>query len=64
MKRVAAGAHFPTPWNFEPAERPDDRADYCLDCSFLPQCKYHVLVFRLNEMYAQMMMMIKPRPYC
>ena len=30
MKRVAAGAHFPTPWLFEPAERPDDRADYCL----------------------------------
>ena len=36
MKRVAAGAHLPTPWLFEPAERPDDRADYCLDCSFLP----------------------------
>ena len=36
MKRVAAGAHLPTPWLFEPAKRPDDRADYCLDCSFLP----------------------------
>ena len=34
MKRVAAGAHLPTPWLFEPAKRPDDRADYCLDCSF------------------------------
>ena len=30
MKRVAAGAHLPTPWVFEPAKRPDDRADYCL----------------------------------
>ena len=29
MKRVAAGAHLPTPWLFEPAKRPDDRADYC-----------------------------------
>ena len=35
MKRVAAGAHLPISWLFEPAERPDDRADYCLDCSFL-----------------------------
>ena len=33
MKRVAAGAHLPTPWLFEAAKRPDDRADYCLDCS-------------------------------
>ena len=31
MKRVAAGAHLPTPWLFEPTKRPDDRADYCLD---------------------------------
>ena len=37
MKRVAEGAHLPTPWLFETAKRPDDRADYCLDCSFLPQ---------------------------
>ena len=36
FKRVAAGAHLPTPWIYEPAKRPDDRADYCLDCSFLP----------------------------
>ena len=36
MKRVTAGAHLPTPWLFEPAKRPDDRADYCLYCSFLP----------------------------
>ena len=27
MKRVTAGAHLPTPWLFEPAKRPDDRAD-------------------------------------
>ena len=32
---VAAGAHLPTPWLFESAKRPDDRADYCLDLSFL-----------------------------
>ena len=30
MKRVAAGAHLPRSWLFEPAKRPDDRADYCL----------------------------------
>ena len=36
IKRVAAGAHFQTPWLFERAKRPDDRADYCLDCSFYP----------------------------
>ena len=35
MKRVDAGAS-PTPWLFEPAKRPDDKADYSLDCSFLP----------------------------
>ena len=45
MKRVAAGADLPTSWLFEPAKRPDDRADYCLDCSFLHQCKHQVLVF-------------------
>ena len=33
MKRVAAGAHLPTPWLFEPAKRPDDRADNFLDCN-------------------------------
>ena len=47
MKRVAAGAHFPTPWVFEHVKSQDDRADYCLDCSFLPMCKYHVFVFTL-----------------
>ena len=48
MKRVAAGAHLPTPWLSEPAKRPDDRADYCLDCSFLPQWKHRVRVFTLE----------------
>ena len=43
MKRVAAGAHLLTPWIFKPARRPDDKADYCLDCSFLPQWKYSFL---------------------
>ena len=48
MKRVAAGAHLQTPWLFEPAKRPDDKADYCLNCSILPQCKHHVLIFTLE----------------
>ena len=30
MKRVAAGAHLSTLWLFDPAKRPDDRSDYCL----------------------------------
>ena len=47
MKRVAADGYLPTPWPFESAERSDDRADYCLDCSFLPQWKDHVIVFTL-----------------
>ena len=31
MERVAAGAHLPTPWLFEPAKRPDDKTNYCLN---------------------------------
>ena len=31
MKRVAADAHLPAPWLFEPAKRPDGGADYCFD---------------------------------
>ena len=27
MKRLAVGAHLPTSWLFEPANRPDDKAD-------------------------------------
>ena len=61
MRRVAAGAHLPTPWLYEPAERPDDRADYCLDCSYLiyyitlsrPQLmKYEKLSGHTNEQIA------------
>ena len=36
MKRVAAGTHLPTPWLSESAKHADDKADYCLDYSFLP----------------------------
>ena len=42
MKCVAAGAHLPTPWLFEPAKCPDDRADYCL----IPSC---LIVAWLNK---------------
>ena len=31
-KHEAADACLPTPWLFEPAKRPDHRADYRLDC--------------------------------
>ena len=48
LKRVAAGAHLPTPWLFELAKRPHDRADYCFDCSFLPKWKQLVLVLTLE----------------
>ena len=34
-QRVAAGAQLPTPWIFEPAKRPDDRTDYCLERPFI-----------------------------
>ena len=30
IKRVAASGHPRTPWLFEPAKLPDDKADYCL----------------------------------
>ena len=36
IKRVAASIHLPIAWLFEPGKRPDNRAVYCLDCSFLP----------------------------
>ena len=35
LKRVAAGAHLLAFWLFKLAKTPDDRADYCLNCSFL-----------------------------
>ena len=47
MKCIAVGSHLQTTSLFEPAKQPDDRADYCLDCSFLPQCMHQVLVFTL-----------------
>ena len=63
MKRVAAGVHHPTPWLFEPAKRPDDRADYCLDCSFLPQWKNRVLVFTFEWSGARpMATVVRVRP--
>ena len=62
MKRVAAGAHLPTPWLFEPAKRPDDRADYCLDCSFLPQWKHRVLVFTLEWRVHNRVRLYKTKP--
>ena len=49
IKRVAAGAHLPISWLFEPTKRPDDRADYCLNCSFLLQCEHQVLGFTRVE---------------
>ena len=35
MERVAVPLHVATLWLFEPAKRPDDRADYCLGCGLL-----------------------------
>ena len=48
MKHLAAGAHLPKPWLVDPTKWPDDRTDYCLYCSFLPQWKHQVLVFTLE----------------
>ena len=33
MKHVAAGAHLPTPWFFEPAKRPDDHQEATIGTS-------------------------------
>ena len=43
MNSIAAGTHFPIPWLFEFAKRPDDTADYWLDCSFFPSSRSRVL---------------------
>ena len=50
MKRVAAGVHHPISHLgfLTPAKRPDYTADYCLDCSFLPQWKHRLIVFTLE----------------
>ena len=42
------GFYLPTPRLFELAKRSDDRAGYCLGCSFLPQRKHQVLFFTLE----------------
>ena len=34
IKCVAAGAHLPAHWLYEPAKYADDTFDYCLGCSF------------------------------
>ena len=39
------GPPLTTPWLFEPAKSPDDRADYRLDCSFLLQSKHQKYSF-------------------
>ena len=53
--RKVEGTRYEAPWLFEPTKRPDDRADYCLDCNFLsatglqiPQCKHRVRVFTVE----------------
>ena len=48
MKRVAAGAHLPTHWQLEPAKRPDDRAEYCLD---VPPDKDSKVEFQMSFAY-------------
>ena len=58
MKRVAAGALFPNPLHFDPAKRSDDRADYCLDCSFLSLCKHRVSVFTVEWTRARPVVMV------
>ena len=45
MKGVAAGAHLPTPRLFEPAKRPDDTADYCLEPTTTKERKKVVFFF-------------------
>ena len=45
---VTAGAHLACAWLFEPAKRPNDRADYCLYSSFLPKCKRQIFVFTVD----------------
>ena len=44
MKRLAAGAHLPTPRFFESVKRPDDIADYRWTAVSFPLCKNQVLV--------------------
>ena len=60
MKRAAAGAHLPTPWLFEPPKRPDDRTDYCLDCSFHPWYKHQLLSCHFFEVTYKLGPHIRP----
>ena len=53
MKRVGAGVHLRTLWLCEPAKRPNDWVDICLDCSFLRQCKHQVHVFTVEWTWAR-----------
>ena len=46
LKRVAAGAPLSTPWLFEPAKHPHDRAGYCL--SFYVEVNHHVLLLAVK----------------
>ena len=62
MKRVAAGAHLLAPWLFEPVKCPEDRSDYCQDCSFLPRCKHQVLVCTLEWGAPQGRTVVRARP--
>ena len=49
MKRIAAERSSPDSLTFERAERPDDRVDYCLGCSFFPQSEHQSLVFTIER---------------
>ena len=35
-RKVGGISYLPTPWLFDHENRPDDRDDYCLGCTFLP----------------------------
>ena len=47
--RIAAGAHLPTPWLFEPAKHPDDRADYCVTAVSSPSASTRYSFLQLSE---------------
>ena len=60
MKRVAAGAHLPTSWLFEPAKLPNYRAHYRLDCSFLPSASTKYSFLHLSGLGRTV---VRVRPY-
>ena len=49
MKRVAAGAHLPTPWLFEPAKRPDDEWPTFFNGLVLPTYFNGFMLLRSNQ---------------